>query len=296
MLIVIPTRNRIKELTNTLNFLKNNKFFFKKIIIVDSSNFDTKKKIKEKISNYDLNIELVSSQPSTCLQRNIGFNFIENEEHIMFLDDDNIFYPDALYKMQSFLKTNKIIVGVAFNQIYKYNHNFLDKLKKNYIFDKIGLYSSKNGGFAKSGWQSKFINFNKDTIVEWLPTRAVIYKTSAIKDLRFDIKLGVYGYLEDLDFSLELKKKGKLMVCSKAKYTHDQSINRPGLEFGKKEVKNRFYIIKKHNLNIVLFIIFLIFRVMITFFKAILGDFNSAKRLLGNIIGICTINKLNEKV
>ena len=29
MLIVIPTRNRIVELTNTLNFLESNKFFFK---------------------------------------------------------------------------------------------------------------------------------------------------------------------------------------------------------------------------------------------------------------------------
>jgi len=36
MLIVIPTRNRIHELINTLNFLESNKFFFKKIIIVDS--------------------------------------------------------------------------------------------------------------------------------------------------------------------------------------------------------------------------------------------------------------------
>ena len=45
MLIVIPTRNRIVELTNTLNFLESNKFFFNKIVIVDSSNSEIKKKI-----------------------------------------------------------------------------------------------------------------------------------------------------------------------------------------------------------------------------------------------------------
>ena len=44
MLIVIPTRNRIKELTNTLNFLYSNKFFFKKIVIADSSELKIKKK------------------------------------------------------------------------------------------------------------------------------------------------------------------------------------------------------------------------------------------------------------
>jgi len=49
MLIVIPTKNRIKELTTTLNFLNKNNFFFKKIVIVDASNFEIKKKIKKKI-------------------------------------------------------------------------------------------------------------------------------------------------------------------------------------------------------------------------------------------------------
>ena len=295
MLIVIPTKNRLKELTNTLNFLNLNKFFFKKIIIVDASNLEIKKKIKKAISNYNLNIKLVNSQPSTCIQRNIGFNFLENEKHIMFLDDDNIFYEDAFHKMEIFLKKNKNFVGVAFNQIYNYQYNFLDKLKKNFIFNKIGIYNSENGGFSKSGWQSKFINFNKDSIVQWLPTRAVIYKSNEIKNLRFENKLGVYGYLEDLDFSLELKKRGNLWVCSRAKYTHDQSINRSGFKFGKKEVKNRYYIVKKYGLNKNLFFITLLAKIILTFCKAIVGDLNSIKRVLGNIIGICTINNLNEK-
>jgi hypothetical protein len=294
MLIIIPTKDRIKELTTTLKFLNLNKFFFKKIIIVDASDFKIKKIIKKEILSYDLNIRLIDSRPSTCIQRNAGFNFLENEEHIMFLDDDNIFYADAFYKMQIFLQNHKNFVGVAFNQIYNYQYNFLEKLKKNSIFNKIGIYSSENGGFSKSGWQSKFINFNRDSIVQWLPTRAVIYKSSAIKNLRFDEKLGVYGYLEDLDLSLELKKKGSLMVCAGAKYTHDQSINRSGFEFGKKEVKNRYYIVKKHNLNKSLFFITLFAKIILTSCK-IFSDFNCLKRILGNIVAVCAINNLNEK-
>ena len=113
MLIIIPTKDRIKELKTTLSFLNNNNFFFKKIIIVDASNFQIKKEIKKTISNYNLDIELVDSKPSTCLQRNKGFNFLNNNEYIMFLDDDNIFNLDAFYKMQIFLKTHKNFVGVA---------------------------------------------------------------------------------------------------------------------------------------------------------------------------------------
>jgi GT2 family glycosyltransferase len=294
MLIVIPTRNRIKELTNTLNFLNNNNFFFKKIVIVDSSNFNIKKKIKKKINSYDLNIKLEDSQPSTCLQRNIGFNFIENEEHIMFLDDDNIFFEDAFYKMQIFLKTNINFVGVAFNQIYNFQDSFLEKIKKNLIFKKIGIYSPENGGFAKSGWQSKFINFENDEIVEWLPTRAVIYKTAFIKNLKFDDNLGIYGYLEDLDFSLELKKRGKLMVCSKAKYTHDQSIDRSDFKFGKKEVRNRYYLVQKHNLNKFLFFITLIAKILINLKEGIFLKKNSLQRFFGNLVALISLNKLEK--
>jgi GT2 family glycosyltransferase len=294
MLIVIPTRNRIKELTNTLNFLEANKFFFKKIVIVDSSNLEIKDQIKKKVRMYRANIEVVNSKASTCIQRNVGFKFIKKSKYIMFLDDDNIFYSDAFYKMQNFLNNNKDFVGVAFNQIYKEKKNILDCFKKNHITNKIGIYSSDNGGLSGSGWQSRFVNFENNKIVQWLPTRAVIYKSSEIKNSRFDKKLGVYGYLEDLDFSLQLKKGGKLMVCSDAKYRHDQSITRPGFQFGKKELRNRYYIVKKHKLNIGLFFLTTFLRMLLTFKEGVLGNLNSFKRLAGNLVALITINNLDE--
>ena len=212
----------------------------------------------------------------------------------MFLDDDNIFYSDAFYKMQNFLNNNKDFVGVAFNQIYKERKNILDSFKKNYITNKIGIYSLDNGGFSGSGWQSRFVNFENNKIVQWLPTRAVIYRSSEIKNSRFDKKLGVYGYLEDLDFSLQLKKRGKLMVCSDAKYTHNQSITRPGFQFGKKELRNRYYVVKKHKLNIGLFFLTTFLRMLLTFKEGILGNLNSFKRLAGNLVALVTINNLDE--
>ena len=294
MLIVIPTRNRIVELTSTLNFLELNKFFFKKIVIVDSSNSEIKNKIKKIVRKYNANIKVVDSEASTCIQRNVGFKFIQNNKYIMFLDDDNIFFPDAFYKMKNFLKNNKDFFGVAFNQVYKERKNILDRFKKNYIMNKLGIYNLDNGEIASSGWQSRFINFKNNKIVQWLPTRAVIYKSKAVKNIRFDKKLGVYGYLEDLDFSLQLKKRGNLMVCSDAKYTHDQSIIRPGFQFGKKELRNRYYIVKKHKLNKNLFFVTTFLRMLLTFKEGVLGNLNSFQRLAGNLVALTTINNLDE--
>ena len=151
-----------------------------------------------------------------------------------------------------------------------------------------------NGEFSPSGWQSRFINFENDKIVQWLPTRAVIYRSKEVKKIRFDEKLGVYGYLEDLDFSLQLKKKGNLMVCGDARYKHDQSINRPGFQFGKKELRNRYYIVEKHKLNKILFFLTTFLRMLLTFKEGILGNLNSFKRLAGNLVALFTINNLDE--
>jgi hypothetical protein len=294
MIIIIPTKDRPEELNNTIKFLDLNRFFFKKIIIVDSSTLKKKKIINKIIKNYNLNIKIINSKPSTCIQRNIGFQFIKDEKYVMFLDDDNIFYADAFYRMKEFLNNHNDFVGVAFNQIHRDKEGILEKFKKNIILDYLGIYSAKKGGVSRSGWQSRFINFKKNVCVEWLPTRAVIYKSSAIKNIRFDENLGIYGYLEDLDFSLELKKKGNLMVCGRAKYRHDQVINRLGYEFGKKEIKNRYYIVKKHNLSKILFFLNSLLRAIITLKDFIFGDINSIKRLIGNFSGLTNINKLKK--
>jgi len=44
--IVIPTRNRVEMANKTLKYLSENKFFFKEIVIVDSSDKVQKTEIK----------------------------------------------------------------------------------------------------------------------------------------------------------------------------------------------------------------------------------------------------------
>ena len=87
--IIIPTRNRHLKLIKTINYLSKNSFFFREIIIVDSSDKKAKdiKKLKNKYEN--LNIKIFHSKPSISLQRNIGLNKVrKNTNYVMFLDDD----------------------------------------------------------------------------------------------------------------------------------------------------------------------------------------------------------------
>ena len=296
MIIIIPTRNRIKKLIKTLNFLKKNIFFFKRVIIVDSSDIHLKNKIRNKIKQYNFDVKLINSVASTCIQRNLGFNYIKNNAFIMFLDDDINFYSNAFKKMYNCLsRIDNKIVGISFNLISKKTFSFFSLIKKNYIFDKIGFYRKDSGMISKSGWQTTFGNFDKNQKVEWMPTGAAIYRVKAIKKIRFEEKFADYGYLEDLDFSIKLRKKGDLIVCKDAKFTHDMSGDKSNFNFGKKEFVNRFFIVKKYKFNKFLFFTVFFFRTILTLINGFSGDINYFKRFFGNINALFANNNLKKK-
>jgi len=286
----MPTRNRAEMINKTLKYLSKNKFFFKEIIIVDSSNKIQKTKIKLLKNFNKLNIKIFDSKPSISLQRNIGLKYVSKKiKYVMFLDDDLCFQKNALKKMFYFIKREKNIVGFGFNLIIKDINNFAEFFKKNKLMKLLGIYDSRDGVVTQSGWQTKAINLKKNTFVEWMPTQAVIYKNDKIKKLRFDKAYGRYSYLEDLDFSYSLKKKGNLVICSNAKYSSDNPIKRNPYLFGIKEIVNRFYFVKKFNLNNFNFLVgclFLIIKHLILFFTL---KPRYLLRILGNFFGLFKI-------
>ena len=105
--IIIPTRNRYLKLIKTINYLSKNSFFFREIIIVDSSDKkgENIKKIIDKYKN--LKIKIVYSKPSISLQRNIGLNKVKkNSNYVMFLDDDVQFEKKSFKIMRNYLGTS----------------------------------------------------------------------------------------------------------------------------------------------------------------------------------------------
>ena len=70
--IVIPTRNRLELLTKTLMHLKRNNFFFKEVIIVDSSDKLEKKKVNKLKNSTNLKIKVLDCLPGISRQRNKG--------------------------------------------------------------------------------------------------------------------------------------------------------------------------------------------------------------------------------
>ncbi len=282
--IIIPTRNRYHKLIKTISYLSKNSFFFKELIIIDSSDNRKiyKKHLKKKFKN--LNLKFFFSKPSISLQRNIGLRKVKKKtDYIMFLDDDIKFEKNSLRIMKNFLIKNKVYFGIGFNLIVKDNNRYLEKIKRSRLFKFLGVYDDAKGKVTLSGWHTKAINLKNDTLVEWLSTQAVIYKYNIIKKNRFNLDYGTYSYLEDLDFSYKIKKK--LIIHSKAKYSSNNIVKRNKFKFGQKEIINRFIFVKKFKLSLIRFSIGSLLLIFKNAF-AILLEIDNIFKVLGNFIGI----------
>ena len=292
--LIIPTKDRLNKINLFLKTLDKEINFFNEILIVDSSSENIHKLIKDITKIYN-NIRVIRSDPSTSIQRNIGIKeYNKRNKFIMFCDDDIIFDKNSIEVMDRYIKKFPDYIGYGFNLIEKNKSIIFDTLKKNKIFTQNGIYESQPGKVAQSGWHTKISNINKNIDTKWLSTQACVYRSNFIKGkIYFDTSLGKYSYLEDLFFSFELSKQGKLTVCASATYIHPNEIIRSNFKFGVKEMINRFKFVKKNKLSIKKFYITAFLKCILDLNRIFSIRSNSITKFFGNITGIvlCIINQ-----
>lgn len=285
--LVIPTRNRVVSLEKLLKQLHTYKIRFFEKIIVDSSDAKISTQVKNISKKYSA--KYFNTEASTSLQRNYGLRKVSKKtKYVMFLDDDVVFFKDSFYQMNRTIKKNVMISSFGFNQVALKNKNIFEKIKNSNFLKSIHLYSSSPGKVTKGGWHTKILNIKSDVFVDWIYTTACIYRFQDIKNYRFDETFGVYGYLEDLDFSLNLKKSNKkIMISHLAKYSHPTNIDRSSFKFGMVEVINRYKIVKKNHLNKFFFFISVFIRLLYSLLISLLKlNYNYFLRAIGNIFGV----------
>lgn len=291
--LIIPTRNRSFQVIDLLKVLKvyNIKFF--EILVVDSSN----KKNSNILKNISkkLKFKYFHTYPSTSYQRNVGLKKKNPfTRFVMFLDDDVIFYKSTFYEMNKTIKkytSNNNIGGFGFNQVQKEtDKSLIEKIKYSRFISLLGIYSNKIGKVLKSGWHTKILNVKSNIYVDWIYTTACVYKSEVISNFKFNVTFGQYSYLEDLDFSLNLKNlKKKIIISYLSKFEHPKNIDRSGLNFGITEVINRHRIVKKYKFNLTFFFIISLLRTILSLMKSLYFNKKYFLRTIGNIIGYLKI-------
>ena len=288
--LIIPTKNRPYLLSKLLFQLKKLKIKFNEIIIVDSSDKHFKNDVKYLSQKYKC--KMFTTKSSTSYQRNFGIKKrSKKSKYIMLLDDDIYFKKKAFANMDEALKANfKInlnILGYGFNQINNLKLSYLDIIKKSKFISFLGLYSDEPGKVLRSGWQTKIINLKSNLLTDWMHSAATIIPIVNLKS-RFDLNLGSYSYLEDLDFSINMRKKnksGKFSLVSSAQFYHPNTIDRIDFNFGKVEFLNRFWIVQKYNYDFIKFFYVALVKILMSLFSALL-NFKKFPKFFGNLIGL----------
>jgi hypothetical protein len=288
--LIIPTRNRIFVLEKLLEQLELYKIKFLEKIIIDSSDIKDSYHVRNLSKKYK--IKYFKTKPSTSFQRNYGLRAVNRKvKYIMFLDDDVVFFKDSFHQMNRSIQNNLNTSGYGFNQVTPLTDDFIECLKKTKLIKLINLYDMRPGKLTKGGWHTKIQNIKKDVVVDWIYTTACVYKFDDIKNYSFDETFGTYSYLEDLDFSLNLKRDNKRIIVSHlAKYKHPQNIDRSNFKFGIIEITNRFKIVQKNKINSLYFVNSAIFRFIYSLIYG-LFKFNHKYflRAVGNIVGLLYI-------
>ena len=221
------------------------------VIIVDASEMSDETITSEFDS---LNtIYLRHSPPSAARQRNAGLSAVcEDINLIGFLDDDVVLEPEAVENMLAFWQSAlSDFGGAAFNWLNPPKRSLVI-LKKLRLTSWLGIYSNQPGNVAASGWQSVIGTVDRDTCTQWLPSGASVWRREVFSGGAFNDYFEGYSYLEDLDFSFGAARHYRLCVVADSGFAHYPAVasRESDFNFGKIEVANRLYFVRKHGLSL----------------------------------------------
>jgi len=218
--IVVATRNRPKLLTELLNSIQKQALKPIEMIIVDASDefldFDHQ--------SYSFEIKHIKSDdPSISRQRNIGKKMISSRSiYLSVLDDDTIPDPTYLKRIVTFLENTDGAIGVSGITddalLNTKADNWINCIKLLFFLD-----SPRSGTLTKGavniGLRTKEL-FPIES--EWL-IGCSVFKINKIKNLFYDHSLDGYSLGEDVIFSYEASKSGKLYILPDVRLPHRQS-------------------------------------------------------------------------
>ena len=294
---ITPTKDRPEDLRKMLASLAGQTHKPDQVIVVDASG-EPVEAVVHSIDGLEVDYLRWTEKPSAAAQRNGGLALLRDEIGLVcFFDDDQILHPDALEKMLAFWQVASDKVGGASFNMANYTDHRSGRLKMSRLSDALGLYRSESGRVASSGWQSLYGRVTQNTGVEWIGSGASVWRKGILDEFHFDPFFEGYSYLEDLDFSYSVSRKYKLTVVADACFEHypRYSQRTDSYRFGRVEVINRLYFVRKHGLSIPTCCLGLFIRWLMTLkAAAIAGDGKALSRALGNLAGIVTACRHQE--
>lgn len=147
--VIIPTYNAEKYIREAVDSIKEQTIGFENIelILADDNSSDNTKAILNELSQKYNNIKAIfleGNSGTASKPRNVG---IENasSDYVMFLDNDDIYYPEMCEVMYDTINENGVdVVSCRYDMNKKVPNSFLDKFNPNNYDEFKGKYDNEN--------------------------------------------------------------------------------------------------------------------------------------------------------
>lgn len=190
--------------------------------------------VGDKIRN-EPSAEILYGPKGLCAQRNRALDRLGNTyDLIVFYDDDFIPASNSIARIKKFFATHQSVIGAT----------------GNVIKDGIGGAGVSFDEAMRHLAEHERKNFDHNYIVaslEGLYGCNMAYRASAIGTSRFDERLKLYGWQEDVDFASSLSSRGRIVKTFAFSGVHQGvKFGRTcGIKLGYSQIINPIYLVKK---------------------------------------------------
>lgn len=181
------------------------------------------------------NETLLCERKGLCAQRNQGLELaVDSSDVIVFFDDDFVPHPEYLERLEKAFLERDDVVGMT--GLVVADGVTGPGLSREEALDAI----SANGDGPSKGSAT-------ETNVYGLYGCNMAMRVSALGEKRFDERLPLYGWLEDLDLTNQLLKEGRLIRLSSLMGAHRgvKAGRVSGIRLGYSQIANAGYLISK---------------------------------------------------
>lgn len=225
--VIIATTDRPEIVGETVEWLRLQKRMPDRVVLVGAQPSDLPEGL-----DVPFPVETLTSEKGLCIQRNAGMDFVKGTaDAIMFFDDDFFAEENYLANMEALFEGDDNVVGVTGDLIAD---------------------GAQTGAITSDEARSTLTTYTpegtrNDRSCTWLYGCNMGFRASACENLRFDTNLPFYGWQEDVDFSAQLMRRGKLVRTNALTGIHlgTRRGRTSGLRLGYSQVANVLYLQRK---------------------------------------------------
>lgn len=234
LIVAIPTTGRADVVIPTVQDIARQSLLPDLVIVVIAQPEDID---PEAIPNLPFPVEVTLSPRGSTLQRNAALDCLSLGDIVLFLDDDFVMDVDYLRNLKKLFTTQPQIVMSTGTVLVDGIHG--PGLTHNEGRQILSLPFERTDAEPREIYNCYGCNM------------AVRADQTIEHDVRFDVRMKLYAWLEDVDFSRQMAAYGQIVKSSDLRGVHlgTKTGRSSGLRIGYVQVANPLYLVKKGTMS-----------------------------------------------